>query len=274
MDKRLAVVIIHGIGRQTPGFADGTIKAVSAHLAERGQDPDHIAWQPVYWDDILEPAQQAYLSQALAAVPLNSRRLRGMVVSALGDATGYRQLPSRRRRGGEEVRVYRLVHARIQACLAALYRDQLHGRPVPLVMLAHSFGGHILSNYIWDSQRRPTRRLSNFERMNWLTGFITFGCNIPLFTFACRQVIPISFPPPRLPARLKPSARWLNYYDPHDVLAWPLKPVNAAYERTVQADIAINVGGPLSGRTPFSHLQYWTDPRFTREVADYLLTLF
>ena len=98
MDKRLAVVIIHGIGRQTPGFADGTIKAVSAHLAERGQDPDHIAWQPVYWDDILEPAQQAYLSQALAAVPLNSRRVRGMVVSALGDATGYRQLPSRRRR--------------------------------------------------------------------------------------------------------------------------------------------------------------------------------
>ena len=273
MDKKLAVVIIHGIGRQRPDFADGMVKTISRHLAQGSRDPDAVAWQPVYWDDILEPAQQAYLSQALASAQLKSRRLRSMVVSALGDATGYRQLPSRRRAGGEEVRIYQLVHARIEACLAALYHDQLRGRPVPLVMLAHSFGGHILSNYVWDSQRRPSPRLSNFERMNWLTGFITFGCNIPLFTFSCRRVVPISFPPPRLPARLKPKARWFNYYDPHDVLAWPLKPVNAAYDRTVQADIAINVGGALSGRTPFSHLQYWTDRRFTREVADYLLTL-
>ena len=273
MDKKLAVVIIHGIGRQGPDFADGTVKAIIRHLVRRGRDPEEVAWQPVYWDDILEPAQQAYLSRALALTQLKSRRLRGMVVSALGDATGYRQLPSRRRTGGEEVRLYQLVHARIEACLAALYHDQLRGRPVPLVILAHSFGGHILSNYVWDSQRRPSRALSNFERMNWLTGFITFGCNIPLFTFACRRVVPISFPPPRLPTRLKPKARWLNYYDPHDVLAWPLKPVNAAYDRTVQADVAINVGGALSGRTPFSHLQYWTDPRFTSEVADYLLTL-
>jgi hypothetical protein len=109
--------------------------------------------------------------------------------------------------------------------------------------------------------------------MNWLTGFITFGCNIPLFTFACSKVQPIRFPPPRLPARLKGDARWLNYFDPDDVLGWPLKPINAAYASVVHRDELINVGGPISGWTPASHLAYWADRRFARRVATFLDTL-
>ena len=142
-----------------------------------------------------------------------------------------------------------------------------------MVVLAHSFGGHILSNYVWDSQRWPRQELSAFERMNWLTGIITFGCNIPLFTFACPKIVPISFPPPRLAKRLKSKAQWLNYYDPDDVLAWPLKSVNAAYARVVSDDRLINVGGAVIGRTPFSHLRYWSDLGFAREVAAFLVTL-
>ncbi|HJM02614.1 MAG TPA: hypothetical protein QF617_07415, partial [Arenicellales bacterium] len=77
----------------------------------------------------------------------------------------------------------------------------------------------------------------------------------------------------RLAKRLKPKARWLNYYDPDDVLAWPLKSVNAAYARVVSDDRLINVGGALIGRTPFSHLRYWPDRGFAREVAAFLVTL-
>jgi len=185
MKKNLAALVIHGIGRQRPDFADQLIDGVSTQLEKIGTDPEQVAWQPVFWDDILRPAQNAYLQAAYDSTDLRARRLRTLLLSALGDAVGYRQLPSGGRRSGEETRTYNRVHTRVRQSMATLYKDQLSNRAVPLVVLAHSFGGHILSNYIWDSQRRPDRRLSPFERMNWLTGFITFGCNIPLFTFAC-----------------------------------------------------------------------------------------
>ena len=272
MPKQLAVVMIHGIGRQRPDYAAHMIRNIEQQLVVRGYEPDTIAWQPVYWDDILAPAEKAYLERSLDTASLRAHRLRELVVTVLGDATGYRQL-SAERVSADELRVYRVVHERIQQNIATLYHDQLGSHPVPMVVLAHSFGGHILSNYVWDSQRRPQQGLSAFERMNWLTGIITFGCNIPLFTFACPKIVPISFPPPRLAKRLKPKARWLNYYDPDDVLAWPLKSVNAAYARVVSDDRLINVGGAVIGRTPFSHLRYWPDRGFAREVAAFLVTL-
>jgi len=274
MKKRLAALVIHGIGRQSPNFADQLVDGVSTQLERLGHDPDQVAWQPVFWDDILRPAQNVYLQAAYDSTDLRARRLRTLLLSALGDAVGYRQLPSGGRHGsGEETHTYQRVHARVREAMAALYQETLFHRAVPLVVLAHSFGGHILSNYIWDSQQRPDRRLSPFERMNWLTGFITFGCNIPLFTFACRQVQPIRFPPPRLPARLKRDARWLNFFDPDDVLGWPLRPINAAYAKVVNSDQRINVGGPVTGWTPASHLAYWADRRFARQVAAFLDTL-
>lgn len=270
--KELAVLVIHGIGRQDENFASELIAGVSEQLETLGRDPQTLAWQSVYWDDILSPAQDAYLQAAFETNDLNAKKARSILLSALGDAGSYRQLPSGGRRGGEENLTYRRVHARVSESVVKLYRDQLNSRAVPLVGLAHSFGGHILSNYIWDAHRRPDRRLSPFERMNWLTGLITFGCNIPLFTFAYRDVVPIQFPPARLPARLKPLARWLNFFDPDDLLGWPLQPINEAYAAIVD-DERINVGGVVSGSTPVSHLAYWHDQAFARRVADFLSTL-
>ena len=273
MKKELACLVIHGIGRQEPDFANDLIAGVSAQVQALGHDPEVLAWQSVYWDDILRPAQDAYLQAAYAAADLNARGLRTLLLNALGDAAGYRQLPSGRSHGGEETITYRRIHQRVKDAVRALYRGPLEGRPVPLVALAHSFGGHVLSNYIWDRQQRPDKRLSSFERMNWLSGFITFGCNIPLFTFACTEVVPIRFPPPRLPARLKSNARWLNFFDPDDVLAWPLRPINDAYADVVHSDERIQVGGPVTGLTPASHLAYWNDKRFAKRIAKFLDTL-
>ncbi|MDP6029806.1 MAG: hypothetical protein QF358_07795, partial [Arenicellales bacterium] len=125
MKKTLAALVIHGIGRQQPDFAKGMIKAVNVHLAAQGSDPQQVAWQPVFWDDILRPAQDAYLQAAYAAADLNARRLRTLVLSALGDAAGYRQLPSGGRRGGEETQTYHRVHARLREAMRSLYRRQL-----------------------------------------------------------------------------------------------------------------------------------------------------
>lgn len=270
--KRVAVLVIHGIGGQRADFAEPLIRGVNREVKRLGADASAIAWQPVYWDDLLVPRQQAYLKRALKDGRLNYQRLRQFVVSALGDAGAYRQRPSGTLAGTQSGRTYERVHARIQEQLSGLYHGPLSERPLPLVLMAHSFGGHILSNYVWDSQQTPDGKLSAFERMHWLAGFITFGCNIPLFTFAVDKPVPIRFPATRLPARFKEKARWLNFYDPDDVLGWPLKPVSPAYARAVDADIRLQVGGAVSGWTPAAHLLYWRDRRFARHVAEFLTT--
>ena len=103
--------------------------------------------------------------------------------------------------------------------------------------------------------------------MEKLAGIVTFGCNIPLFTFAYEDVVPIEFPPSTLPQYLKKKAKWMNYYDPDDVLAYPLKAINPAYNAVVKKDIPINVGGIFSSWNPLSHSDYWTDNSFTKPVA-------
>jgi pimeloyl-ACP methyl ester carboxylesterase len=168
--------------------------------------------------------------------------------------------------GNDARSTYGRIHTIIRDEIAAL-REDLGGVNRPLVVLGHSLGGHIISNYIWDIQKgnaiAPPGN-NAFERMRTLAGVITFGCNIPLFTFALSKVVPIALPP---------GATWLNFYDPDDVLGYPLKPLSREYRQTVKRDIPINVGGIATGWNPLSHSQYWTDNDFTKPVANFLAKL-
>ena len=76
MPKQLAVVMIHGIGRQRPDYAARMIRNIEQQLVVQGYEPDTIAWQPVYWDDILAPAEKAYLERSLGTASLRTHRLR------------------------------------------------------------------------------------------------------------------------------------------------------------------------------------------------------
>ena len=192
--KRVAALVIHGIGGQRPDFAEPLIRGVNREVKRLGADASAIAWQPVYWDDLLVPRQQAYLKRALKEGRLNYQRLRQFVVSALGDAGAYRQRPSGMVAGAQSGRTYERVHARIREQMSGLYHGPLSERPLPLVLMAHSFGGHILSNYVWDSQQTPDRTLSAFERMHWLAGFITLVATFPFSLSPLISRCPSAFP--------------------------------------------------------------------------------
>ncbi len=162
----------------------------------------------------------------------------------------------------------------------------------PLVVIAHSLGAQIISNYIWDRQAEAnaTRRKrgmnrygrTDFERMKTLAGIVTFGCNIPLFSLAYDKIVSIEFPPKALvqhfpnktaAAKLRKAAQWLNFYDPDDVLGYPLQPLSESYAKTVSEDKPINAGGMFSSWNPLSHSEYWTDNDFTKPVATMLSNL-
>ena len=149
----------------------------------------------------------------------------------------------------------------------------LEGESVPLIVMAHSLGGHIMSNFIWDRQKSPPAGLSDFEKMKTLAGMVTFGCNIPLYTFAYKKVVPIKFPAPGLKKPIRDKAKWLNFFDPDDILGWPLKPLSTGYREVVTKDVPINVGGWLASWNPASHSGYWTDNDFTKPVSRFIASL-
>jgi hypothetical protein len=277
MDKELAVVVIHGMGSQVPNYAEPMIEELNSRVAGMGGNPNRVAWKPIYWADIVQPRQTEYLDNARRQGDLNCNRLRAFVVSNLGDASAYQRIGPRSSAepsSGAATSTYLEIHQRIQESIHNLYVEQLHGADQPMVILAHSLGGHIMSNYIWDRQHaNDTTDLSDFEQMETLAGIITFGCNLPLFTFAYNPVVPIRFPGNQLPDNIQERAKWVNYYDSDDVLAYPLKAINSAYDAVVEADIEINVGNLLTSWNPLSHAGYWTDDDFTIPVAEFIKSL-
>lgn len=277
---RTGVLVVHGIGVQSEQeFAVTFIAEVRRRLAERGVGAAEVAFGRGYWADLLNDRERALLAEMAAGGPLHYRALRDFVVNFLGDAVAYRRgTPDRRN-------LYYDVHARLLAEVRAL-RAQLDHVDAPLVVVAHSLGSVMVSDFIWDAQH-PGRGCgvaaeaaggSDFERMRTLAGLVTFGSPIPLFTLALPKVLAIA--PPRASPALAPAvravARWENYYDADDVLGWPLRTLAPgaalgtgewAYADAVDADHAIDVGGAIAAWNPLSHTAYWRDRDFLGPAA-------
>ena len=113
----------------------------------------------------------------------------------------------------------------------------------------------IMTDFVWDIQSANGRGHGEtpFQCMQTLAGMVTFGSNIPLFTLALPKVECIAFPGDQLTPPVREAARWVNFYDPADVLGWPLKPLSDAYAAAVNEDRAIRVGGLLTFWNPASH---------------------
>jgi hypothetical protein len=272
---RIGILVVHGMGVQSEQeFAVAFIAEMRSRLAARGVTDADVEYGAGFWADLLNDRERALLDQMRAGGPLGYRRLRGFIVEALGDAIAYRRGTT----DGDNF--YYRLHARVRERLAAL-RARLGDVDAPLVVVAHSLGSVIASDYVWDAQHPETGRAQGanpFERMETLAGLVTFGSTIPLFTLALPRVVAIA--PPRaslgLPDAVRAVARWDNYYDPDDVLGWPLKtiapggplaPGEHAYADAVDADHAIEVGGPLTGWNPLAHTGYWGDRSFLEPVA-------
>ena len=169
-------------------------------------------------------------------------------------------------------------------------------------------GCHIISSYAWDINKlkqltdeevaelddpevislvNDLQSASPYRRLDTFAGFITLGSNMPLFTFMFGpdKVYPITrfpdharmpaFPGVRLPNAIKLQARWLNFYSPSDLLGYPLKPLNSAYNQEVRlADEEVESEGywrarliPSSLNAFKAHTGYWTNSEVIWQTA-------
>jgi hypothetical protein len=278
---RIGVLVVHGMGRQKKDFSEGLRTALLDRL---GADAWRIEWKEVLWAPILEPreadlwdAMQRATNPAGVPIRLDQTTIRGFVLHNFGDATAYQR--------DEDVEsAGQLIHQRVSNAVEDL-QTALGDPAAPVVVLAHSLGGHIMSNYIWDRQHhaQPSAVLPKWP-IPTLAGLITFGCNIPLFALAFRDAKPINLPGASITKpEVRDVVRWLNFLDQDDVLGWPLRPLytkdadglNDAQRITISKleDYEINVGGLLTGWNPASHDGYWEDDDFVEPVAEYFAQL-
>ncbi len=291
---KLGVLIIHGIGNPQPDYADTFIKKVTAELTEDGKFAKaDIVWEAVYWSDVLATKENQYFESLKNAGSVDYLSLRKFIITYLADAVSYHS-------GNNSYNAYNAIHNKVKEGIIRLCK-KLKNPDAPLVMLGHSLGSVILSNYIWDGQSRRQasvvrrqgelgedtlnqsegrfysgqgrHKASGVRRqrdLKSLTGIITFGSNIPLFAFAHDPIEAITFPDPDLPENLKKMASWVNIYDPDDVLGYPLKLLSPSYAKAVTEDVKMEIGNLLLSWTPLIHSYYWSDKKFIKYVGEYL----
>ena len=281
---QVALIAVHGMGETLPAYADGLMAQLRSRL---GGLAGQVTMRSVYYQGILHENQRQVWERTAAAGKVRYDALRKFVLYGLGDAAG---LENRKEIPGS---VYELAQGEIADALLSAHAV----RPdMPVVFVAQSLGGQVLSSYLYDAQKaaagRPVgagiwrnvdawasgalgRPLTASERMvlggGTCAGLVTTGCNIPIFVAAHKEmdIIPIA-PPTSL-------FKWINFYDPDDVLGWPLQPLSQGYRMLVE-DRAINASGGIGSLlarswNPLSHESYWEDAAVLDAIAAMLRRL-
>jgi hypothetical protein len=267
VDKKLGILITHGIGTSDSSFADKMIVNIKAEITKSGHNADSVVFVPCAWDNVMKPKEEALWEKINNNLQWVTARK--FCVNAVADAMAYQE--TNNIHGGSYDQIHDYIRNKLIELRAMLGEDK------PLVMISHSLGCHILSNYIWDREYGYYKEEyggDNFLEMKTLIGFITYGCNIPLFVLEYDNIIAIDFPHREcILKNLLPFAKWLNYYDKNDVLGYPLKCLSETYNKSVTEDIEIGVGSVFTFWNPLSHMEYKNDKKFIKQIAIYLCEL-
>lgn len=281
--KKIAVAIIHGVGKQDPDFA----LEMREELQERflgltgvpAADPaDMIAFRSIYWAPALQEPEDELWKRVKQHGDLDYMALRRFVVDFAADAIAYQPTPNDRQ-------IYDEIHRIFAGELHHLAQEA--GPDAPLCVIAHSLGTVITSNYFYDLQKEFHGGVANhiagrvkgeigdtpLERGETLALFFTMGSPIAIWSLRYGQPqfgTPIRVPSPQLSGHYPNlKGEWVNFFDDDDILGYPLAPLNTAYGAVVK-DRKINAGGMFSSWNPLSHTAYWTDNDVTKPIAEAL----
>lgn len=276
--QKLGVIVIHGVGNQSGNRpATSGDRSFSEAMARRvlrklGDNADDVAWREVHWADILQSRQRAYLEMIKNKTGADAAR--AFILSAMSDSAAYRKTAD------GSAAIYEQIHSRVEMAVRDIEIEI--GSDGPILILAHSLGAHIVSNYIYDLQNFKRRAgagrfASPLQNMETVAGLMSFGCNIPVFLFAhpMDDIIPIAFPGSALPEAKQIKTWWQNFYDKQDILAYPMGPSAPSYAAMVKdrslRDVPVHLGAPVNdGWDPLSHGSYWDDAEMIAPVVHYI----
>lgn len=259
--KDVALITLHGMGKVKPSYYSDLEDALKDRLGERWTQ---VSFQNVQYAPILQGPEQELWDAMVHDNELDGIKLRQFFLFGFGDAGSLEYSAHT----ADKVQ-YLAVQQEIRNALDHALIDFGGDTTKPVVIIAQSLGCQVISNYLWDAQNgkgifgttiagQPP--LTKFHALSSLTNLITTGCNIPLFIGGLSERLCFSRP--------NDWFVWDNYYDPDDVLGWPLKQLGPSFE--IVQDHSINAGGVLSSWNLASHGEYWSDDDVTSALAKIL----
>lgn len=250
--KEVALITLHGMGKVKPHYYDELESKLKKVLRD---DWTKVSFQNVQYAPILQNPENALWSAMLAeeSNDLDATKLRKFFLYGFGDAGSLEHSSNRRNEK------YLAVQEEIARAVKHAYLDLEGNETKPVIIIAQSLGCQVISNYLWDAQHNlnyfsaqsnDPEQKQDFMKLKSCEHLFTTGCNIPIFNAGLENRE--CFAKPKL------SFKWDNFYDPDDVLGWPLRQLGNTYENIVK-DHHINSGGLISSWNPMSHGAYWGD---------------
>ncbi|MBC7813739.1 MAG: hypothetical protein H7175_21460 [Burkholderiales bacterium] len=273
MTQKIAVAVVHGIGKQADSFST----EITAEITKRCKLDcgDDIVIRPVHWSPVMQRAEDELWEQMSSGGRMDFTGLRRFLIDFVADAIAYQPTPHDRE-----------AYDDIHKVFAQTLRDlaEVAGPNAPLCIISHSLGTIISSNYIYDLQVDPQRRIIAYdvrqsmgdtplERGETLTLLYTLGSPIAMWSLRYHHFgRPLQMPPPHLADHYPHLySEWVNFYDPDDAIGFPIKTLNDNYGRVVAEDRQVDIGNRLESWNPLSHLGYWTDSDVTDPIAKALI---
>jgi len=291
----IPVVILHGIGKNEPGYADALIRGLQKEFTARVRKlagaeaaaEARLTFKPIVWDDILgenqaklkalieriqqQKRRKAFLAvlTGFGAVPLFAMAVFFRIVFRYPLASGVLALVF-------AYLVYRFgpkFYNQLRSGFAAEYVGDIIGylneeakekiqacikaKVAPLAAGGRpvTFIAHSLGTVIASDFIWDCQEHGLIKPFA-LGNFFTMGS--PLALFALQYGAELF----NKPIRVEAPACWVNILDSDDPIAYPLKPLNKEYASAVLADQEVNVG-PLG----LAHIRYWNAPSVHALIA-------
>lgn len=303
---KIAVLFVHGVEIRDPDYADNAMSMLRAEYARacRNKQAPELEVEAAYWIPVVAPGLDKVVQQAfgtgfaswtgrlnqivhhinngslLAMLPLvvsgllrhvpglksaNWPTLRWAFTYFVGDLVAYQVAQ------GNNVN-YEAIHGCLDQALANLAE---RAPDAPLCVISHSLGTVIASDHFYDLQQRKRMFPTAIQRGETLTFLYTLGSPIALWMVR----YPTFDRPISLPGRdhgtskIRAAAEWVNFYDPDDIVAYPLRTLNDEYKHAVDRDQPVRLGPPILGSTPISHVAYFNSRRIIGPIAERLALL-
>jgi hypothetical protein len=256
MSNKVGILILHGIGNQERDYSINLQQEIESAVKLNSDSSN----KEVIFQEVLYSQEFDYVDNREADL-LNSsykwqyltRFMRWVLIYVLGDASSYKDKTA-------YCNVHQIVFNEINLLKAKLESDS------PIIVVAHSLGVRVISDYIYDEQHRindpALAKLANLHNqtkvVDNLRAIVSFGCNIPLFETGQTKTVSIKRPNDKF--------EWLNFFSPFDPLGYKManyymeefgNPGNTPKFITDTRVILLGLVNFWSFWNLFSHNGYW-----------------
>ncbi len=263
--KRLAIAVIHGLGSEEEFYSVELKHRITEEYLKgaEGRLEDDLLFHEIYWGDLVKEELESFREKANYKGDLTYQNLRQIMTDTQALSLLYTP--------GTEV--YESINNRIKDGLRKFASHRrVDTESTPLVVLAHSYGGVMMTHFI-RMMKESTSELNNFETLKTLAGYITFGNPQGIYALNSANSelgLSCSIIGEALPADMAKRAKWYNFYDKDDIVAYPLKGLSDDFNAHVDGDFEINVGSAATSWNPGCHTGYWEDKDFYKPVAEFI----